>query len=247
MSVLEKITSYVNSYLHIAEIEDFPGAYNGLQLENNGGVKRILASVDAGLSVFKKAAAYGSGSLLVVHHGLFWNGVQPVTGVWREKLRLAQDADMALYAAHLPLDAHGVIGNNVILAKTLGLRGRKPFLDFGYEGTFSDSLDVLTQRVRRATERVPQVCAAGPNRPRRIGIVTGGAGDSVEKAARAGVDTFITGEGPQWSWVRAEELGINVIYAGHYATETFGVKALAAHLAAKFHLPWKFIPHVIPL
>ncbi len=247
MSVLEKITTYTNAYLRLAEVEDYPGAHNGLQIENSGGVKRVLAAVDAGLPVFKKAAALGSSSLLVVHHGLFWQGVQPVTGVWREKLRLAREADMALYAAHLPLDAHSVVGNNVLLAKALGLRGRKSFLGFGCVGTFSESLETLTRRIQRATERVPQVCAAGPSRPRCVGIITGGAGDMVEKAALAGVDTFVTGEGPQWSWVRAEEMGINVIYAGHYATETFGVKALAAHLAAKFHLPWKFIAHNIPL
>ena len=97
------------------------------------------------------------------------------------------------------------------------------------------------------TGREPLVCSAGPPRPRKVGIVTGGAGDMVDKAAAAGIDTFITGEGPQWSWVRAEELGLNVIYAGHYATETFGVKALAAHLAKKFGVPWKFIDHPVPL
>lgn len=247
MARLDKIIPYTNRFLRIAEIEDYPGAHNGLQVENSGRVTRILAAVDAGLPAIKKAAAFGSGSLLVAHHGLFWSGVQPVTGIWREKLRVMQDADMALYSSHLPLDAHETVGNNVLLARALGLRGLKPFLDFGRRGSFSGSLDVLIRRVGQATGRPPQVCAAGSSKPRQVGIVTGGAGDMVEKAAAAGVDTFITGEGPQWSWVRAEELGINVIYAGHYATETFGVKALAAHLAAKFRMPWKFVEHVVPL
>ena len=154
---------------------------------------------------------------------------------------------MALYSAHLPLDAHGVLGNNVLLAKAVGLRALKPFLGFGRCGMFAGSREALVRAVARATGRPPLVCAAGPAKPRRIGVVTGGGGDMVDKAAAAGVDTFITGEGPQWSWVRAEELGINVIYAGHYATETFGVKALAAHLAAKFRLPWKFVDHPVPL
>ena len=247
MAGLEKIAAYTDRFLRVADVEDYPGAHNGLQVENSGAVKRVVAAVDAGLPVIKKAAALGRGSLLMVHHGLFWSGVQPIVGIWREKLRVMQDADMALYSAHLPLDAHAVVGNNVLLAKAIGLRRPRPLLDFGRCGTFDGSLDALVRRVAKATGRDPQVCAAGPSRPRNVGVVTGGAGDMVDKAAAAGIDTFITGEGPQWSWVRAEELGLNVIYAGHYATETFGVKALAAHLAVKFRLPWKFIDHPVPL
>ncbi|MFM8658228.1 MAG: Nif3-like dinuclear metal center hexameric protein [Chthoniobacterales bacterium] len=247
MAKLSAIIADANRYLKVAEIEDYPGAHNGLQVENGGSVKRVLAAVDAGLPVIKKAAAAGSGSLLIVHHGLFWSGVQPVTGIFREKLELMRKADMALYSVHLPLDAHAVLGNNVLLAKALGLRGLKTFLGFGRAGTFNGTLKDLSRRVGKVTEREPQVCAAGPARPRKIGVITGGAGDMVEKAAAAGVDTFVTGEGPQWSWVRAEELGINVIYGGHYATETLGVQALAAHIAKRFRVPWKFIDHPVPL
>ncbi|MFM7374683.1 MAG: Nif3-like dinuclear metal center hexameric protein [Chthoniobacterales bacterium] len=247
MAKLSAIIAGANRYLKVAEIEDYPGAHNGLQVENSGSVKRILASVDAGLPVIKKAAVLGSGSLLVVHHGLFWSGVQTVTGIFREKLELMRKADMALYSVHLPLDTHAAVGNNVLLAKALGLLGLRPFLGFGRAGTFNGTLKDLSRRVGKVTEREPQVCAAGPARPRKIGVITGGAGDMVEKAAAAGVDTFVTGEGPQWSWVRAEELGINVIYGGHYATETLGVQALAAHIAKKFRVPWKFIDHPVPL
>lgn len=244
---LGTIVLHADRHLRVAEVGDYPGAHNGLQVENSGGVKRILAAVDAGLPTIEKAAASGSGSLLVVHHGLFWPGVQMITGIFREKLEIMRRADMALYSVHLPLDAHATLGNNVLLARACGLRGLRPFSDFGREGLFSGSLDSLVRRVTRATGRLPQVCAAGPAKPRRVGVITGGAGDMVDKAAAAGVDTFITGEGPQWSWVRAEELGINVLYAGHYATETFGVKALAGHLAKKFRVPWKFVEHVVPL
>jgi dinuclear metal center YbgI/SA1388 family protein len=247
MAKLEAIVAYTNRYLKVADVEDYPGAQNGLQVENSGNVKRVLAAVDAGLPVIRKAAAAGSGSLLVVHHGLFWSGVQRVTGVFREKLDIMRRADLALYAAHLPLDAHAVVGNNVLLAKALGLRGRKTFLGFGRAGVFSGSRTELVRRLMKTTGRVPEVCAAGPARPRQVGVITGGAGDMVEKAAAAGVDTLVTGEGPQWSWVRAEELGINVIYGGHYATETSGVQALAAHLAKKFRLTWKFVDHPVPL
>lgn len=247
MAKLAAIIADANRYLKVAEREDYAGAHNGLQVENGGNVKRILAAVDAGLPVIKKAAAAGPGSLLVVHHGLFWSGVQMVTGTFREKLELMRKADMALYSVHLPLDAHAAIGNNVLLAKALGLRGVKAFLVFGRAGNFTGSLKDLALRVRKVTGREPQVCAAGPSRPRKVGVITGGAGDMVEKVAAAGIDTFVTGEGPQWSWVRAEELGINVIYGGHYATETLGVQALAAHLAKKFRVPWKFIDHPVPL
>lgn len=247
MAKLEPLISHAGRYLKVAETEDYPGAHNGLQVENSGKVARVLAAVDAGLPVIKKAAAAGSGSLLVVHHGLFWSGVQPITGIFREKLEIMRKADMALYSVHLPLDAHGVVGNNVLLAKALGLRGLKSFLGFGHAGAFAGSRTELVRRLMKTTGRVPEVCAAGPARPRKVGVITGGGGDMVEKVAAAGVDTFVTGEGPQWSWVRAEELGINVIYGGHYATETLGVQALAAHLAKKFCVPWKFIDHPVPL
>lgn len=247
MPTLAPMIAHADRYLRVDEIEDYPGAHNGLQVENGGTVRRVLAAVDAGLPTIKKAAAYGAGSLLVVHHGLFWSGVQRVTGVFREKLEVMRAADMALYAVHLPLDAHATIGNNVLLAKALGLRGLKPFLGFGREGTFGGTSEALAGRLEKLTGRRPWVCAAGPKRPRRVGVITGGAGDMVDKAVAAGVDTFITGEGPQWSWVRAEELGVNVIYGGHYATETLGVQALAAHLGKKFRVPWKFVDHPVPL
>lgn len=247
MAKLEAVVSYAQRYLKVAEIEDSPGAHNGLQVENGGDVKRILASVDTGLPVIRKAAAAGSGSLLVVHHGLFWSGVQPITGIFREKLEILRAADLALYSVHLPLDAHAVVGNNALLAKALGLRRPEPMLGFARSGLFAGTRDELVRRLTKATGRVPAVCAAGPARPRRVGIVTGCGGDLVEKVAAAGMDTLVTGEGPQWSWVRAEELGINLIYGGHYATETFGVRALAAHLAGKFRVPWKFVDHPVPL
>ena len=112
---------------------------------------------------------------------------------------------------------------------------------------FDIAEDELVRRLSKTTGRVPEVCAAGPARPRKVAVITGGAGDMVEKVAAAGADTFITGEGPQSSWLSAEELGVNVIYGGHYATETLGVQALAAHLAKKFRVPWQFVDHPVPL
>ena len=247
MAKLRTIVAQADRILRPTEVDDYPGAHNGLQVENSGTVRRVLATVDSSLPVLRQAAAHGAGSLLVVHHGLFWSGVQMIAGIWREKLDLLREADMAVYSSHLPLDAHETLGNNILLAQAAGLRGLRPFLGFGRCGTFSGSRDALVKSVAAATGRPPTVCPAGPARPRRVGVVSGGAGDMVDKAAAAGVDTFITGEGPQWSWVRAEELGINVIYAGHYATETFGVKALAARLAKTSGIPWTFVDHPVPL
>jgi dinuclear metal center YbgI/SA1388 family protein len=208
----------------------------------------LLAAVDASLPVIWKAAEFPGPSLLIVHHGLFWKGAQMITGAAFEKLRIALDADLALYSAHLPLDVHPVLGNNACLAAALGFRKTTAFFDWkgmplGLRATVNLTRDALTARLAKAVGGPVHVCPGGPERIRQVGLITGGAGSEVSAIAATGVDTFITGEGPHWSYPAAEEAGINVLYGGHYATETFGVKALAAHLAAAFKLPWEFIDH----
>jgi putative NIF3 family GTP cyclohydrolase 1 type 2 len=164
------------------------------------------------------------------------------------KLRAAMAGNLAVYSAHLPLDIHPKVGNNMLLAKAIGLKSLNPFLPIkgqpaGVAGTWTLSREVLLQRLTAALGASVHVCAAGPARPRKVGIVTGGAGSEVARAAAEGIDTFITGEGPHWSYTLAEELGVNLFYGGHYATETFGVKALAAHLSKRFKVPWEFVDH----
>jgi dinuclear metal center YbgI/SA1388 family protein len=247
---LEALVSHLDRELRVAEIADYPPALNGLQVGGDGGapVRRVAAAVDASLPVIRDAARAGC-DLLLVHHGLFWSGLQPVTGAVYEKLRLCIQSGLAVYSAHLPLDAHPVIGNNALIAKALGLEVSGGFLEF--KGTPVGVLaeaelprDTLVERFREALDggRV-HVCPGGPAVTRRIGISSGGSGSEVAAAAKAGVDTFITGEGPHWSYTLAQELGINVLYGGHYATETFGVRALAASLAEQFGLEWSFIDH----
>jgi len=163
-------------------------------------------------------------------------------------LRVALTAEMAVYSVHLPLDVHPRFGNNVLLATALGLRGLAPFLAWkgihlGLAGTAEAPREEFAQRVAAAVGGPVHVCPGGPGVVRKVGVVTGGAGSEVEAAAAAGIDTFVTGEGPHWSYPLAEELGLNVIYAGHYATETFGVRALVAELAARFSLESGFIDH----
>jgi dinuclear metal center YbgI/SA1388 family protein len=199
------------------------------------------------LPVIEKAAAGGPG-LLIVHHGMFWHGAQPVTGAFYRKLKVAMDAGLAIYSSHLPLDFHQHLGNNALLAKALGLVNLVPFLEtkgraMGLKGDWRGSREELKARLEAAVGGSVHVCPAGPEAISRVGLVTGGAGSEVGKAALEKVDAFVTGEGPHWSYPLAEELGINLFYAGHYATETFGVKAVAEMLSAKYDVPWKFIDH----
>ena len=247
MHRLPSIVRHLDQHLRIREIDDWSAAWNGLQVENSGAVTKVGAAVDACEAVIGEAVERGI-DLLLVHHGLFWSGVQPLVGAMYRKMRTALAGNLAIYSAHLPLDVHPVLGNNALLAKALGLKRCAPFFvekgrPIGLRATVALPLADLVQRLEDAVDGLVHVCPGGPARVARVGIVTGGAGAEVAKAAAEGIDTFITGEGPHWSYTLAEELGVNVLYAGHYATETFGVKALAAHVAKKFRVPWEFIDH----
>jgi dinuclear metal center YbgI/SA1388 family protein len=245
MTPLADLVSFLDRELHIAETPDYPGALNGLQLANDGGVHRIIAAVDASLPVIEAAAAGGPG-LLIVHHGMFWQGPQPVTGPFYRKLKTAMDAGLAVYSAHLPLDIHPAWGNNILLANAIGLIDPQPFFEWkgihlGLRGTWQGTRAALAQTLEKSVGGRVHVCPGGPENLSSIGLITGGAGSEVAKAAAAGVDTFISGEGPHWSHPLALELGVNLLLAGHYATETSGVQALAAELNRVFGLPWTFI------
>jgi dinuclear metal center YbgI/SA1388 family protein len=218
-----------------------------LQVENRGAVTRLAAAVDASLATVKLAIASGA-DLLIVHHGLFWEPSHPWTGKKHEVMRLLVENDLAVYSSHLPLDAHPRLGNNARLCAALGLKNLKPFFvshgqTIGFRSQTRIPRAELAARLARATGANPILIPGGKAICRKIGVVTGGAGEELKLAAAEGVDTFITGEGPHWTYALAEELGLNVLYGGHYATETFGVKALAAHFARKFKLPWQFLDH----
>ncbi len=247
MATLSKIRAYLDQFLKIDAVTDWPNAMNGLQLENSGPVRKIGAAVDAAEFTIGEAARRKS-DLLLVHHGLYWGGLQPVTGATYRKMKVAIESGLAIYSAHLPLDVHPLVGNNILLCRALGLRKVEPFLFekgqyIGWKADAALSRAELVRRTEKAVGGPVKLCPGGPDRVARIGVVTGGAGGEVAQAAREGVDTFITGEGPHHSFILAEELGVNVLYAGHYATETFGVKALAERLARRFKVPWEFIDH----
>jgi dinuclear metal center YbgI/SA1388 family protein len=244
---LTAIVKHCDQLLRIRDIGDYDGAVNGLQAGNSGAVTRIAAAVDASLATVKLAIA-AKADLLVVHHGLFWSPSHPWTGKKYEMLRLLVDNNLAVYSSHLPLDAHPRLGNNAQLCAALGLKNLRPFFfthgqTIGFQSRTKISRAELAAKLVRATGDRPRIIPGGGEICRRIGVVTGGAGGDLKLAADEGVDTFITGEGPHWTYAAAEEWSINVFYGGHYATETFGVQALAAELSNKFKVPWFFLDH----
>ena len=244
---LSALVNYCDKLLDTANVEDYPGAVNGLQVENTGQVTKIAAAVDGSLATVTKAIE-AKADLLIVHHGLFWSPSHPWTGKRYELLQLLIENNLAVYSSHLPLDCHPKLGNNIQLLQALGLKNPQPFFFekkryLGFKSVANLKREELADKLGRAVGGKITSLACGPEVCRNIGIVTGGAGAELKLAAKEGVDTFITGEGPHWTFPMAEELGVNVFYAGHYATETFGVKALSAHLSKKFGVPWTFLHH----
>jgi dinuclear metal center YbgI/SA1388 family protein len=244
---LASLVSYLNDYLRLAEIGDEPSALNGLQVENSGEVHHVAVAVDACQATIDQAAERGA-DLMIVHHGLFWNGLRPMVGRDYRRFAALIRHNIALYSAHIPLDRHPEVGNNVALARLLGMEVRGWFGDYrgspiGTWGEVDLTRQALADRLGEVLGSAPRVLPGGPERVRRVGIITGAAGSMIRDAVEAGLDAFVTGEGKHSTFADAEELGVNVYYAGHYATETLGVKALAEHVAERFQLPWSFIDH----
>jgi dinuclear metal center YbgI/SA1388 family protein len=244
---LAELVRYLNDYLRVLEVPDYPEALNGLQVENAGEVTRIAAAVDLCEATVQLAAAQGA-DLLLVHHGLFWGGLKPLVGPRQRRVAALVRHNIAVYSAHLPLDRHAEVGNNAVLARALGVVVRGEFgkhegVPIGVWGELSTQRAALQQKIAAVLGAVPRLMPFGPAAVRLVGIITGAGGSMIADAAAAGLDTYITGEGPHHTFFDAEELGLNVFYAGHYATETVGVKALAAHASARFRIPWVFLDH----
>jgi dinuclear metal center YbgI/SA1388 family protein len=244
---LAALVSYLDRYLRTPAVPDAPHALNGLQVANGGTVRRVAAAVDVSATTVRMAAEQGA-DLLLVHHGLFWGGLVPLTDRLYHRVRGLIGHNIALYSAHLPLDLHPEVGNNVLLARALGVLVRGEFgeeygVRIGVWGEADLTRAALGDRLAALCGGAPRLMAFGPERVRRVGVVTGAGGSMIAQAAAAGLDTFITGEGAHHTFFDAEELGLNVFYAGHYTTETMGVKALAERLHAEFDLPWTFLDH----
>lgn len=248
---LESLVAWCDATLRTAEVPDYPGALNGLQLANDGVVSRIAAAVDGSQRAIDAAVEAGA-DLLLLHHGLFWGGAQRLTGAYGGRIRTLVTRGIAVYASHLPLDLHPDLGNNPRLALALGLApkggfGRFQSIQVGVHGEADLETAALAARFAAVVAphggRLHHTPIAPGRRTRRWGVITGSgaSSDSLREAAALGIDTLITGEGPHHTAVEAPELGIVVLYGGHYATETLGVAALAERLGTEFGLPWSFL------
>lgn len=242
---LTELTEYLDNYLRIREVPDAATALNGLQVENSGEVHRIAAAVDGSEASIREAVRRDC-DLLLVHHGLFWSGNVPLTGRRYRRMRLLLESDVAVYSAHLPLDVHPEVGNNAVLARELGVDvegtfGETDGLAIGVWGRLSLSREALTARLDDRLGGPVKLIPGGGERVERVGVITGAAGGMIGAAVALGLDAFITGEGSHHTYFDAMEAGINVYYGGHYATETWGVRALAGHLESRFELPWEWL------
>lgn len=243
---LKTVVRFLDETLKVA---DFSGdsSLNGLQVEGTKSVNKICLAVDACEKSISGAARCGA-DLLIVHHGLLWNEVKPVTGPTARRLGLLLERGISLYAAHLPLDCHPDIGNNARLA---GLLDIKECVRFGRYHGFMIGLcgyptrpitpHGLARKVKILLEGPVKIFPFGPPRIKRLGIVSGGGASLVQEAAEAGCDAFLTGEPAHSAYHKAREAGINLICAGHYATETLGVRALGGLLNRELGLPVKFL------
>jgi dinuclear metal center YbgI/SA1388 family protein len=244
---LPEVCEYLDDYLRLSEVPDFPGAVNGLQVEGPARVTKVGAAVDACEASIVAAARAGV-ELLLVHHGLLWGSPFPLTGARYRRFSTLVESGIAVYSAHLPLDVHPEVGNNPILARRLGLEGPRGFaehdgLAIGLHGRWEGGREALARRIEEILGHAPRVFPFGGERLERVGILTGSGGSTVAEAARLGLDAFVTGEATHASLFEAEESGMNLFLAGHYATETVGVRALAEHVADRFGLEWTFLDH----
>jgi dinuclear metal center YbgI/SA1388 family protein len=246
---LSEIVAYLDKVLETSATPDYPNSFNGLQLSNSGLITKVAAAVDFSARTVS-ATISEKANLLIVHHGMFWAGVQPITEKVYQRLHDLIDADVAVYSSHLPLDRHARFGNNVLLAKRLGLEASQPFANFkdiyiGVQGISELPTSTLVHRAKRFARAhggdVVVTDTSDANRVTRRWALCTGAGASAEtlnEAARDGVDTLIVGEGPHWTAVDAADRGITIIYLGHYASETLGVFALADEVSQRFQLEW---------
>lgn len=244
---LESLLQYIDKYMAVEGYPDDPRAVNGLQVEGRDEVHHVVAAVDASEASIQDAVGRGA-HLLIVHHGLFWGGTAPLTGRLLRRVKPLIEGRVALYSCHLPLDSHAEVGNAALLGRALGLSlegrfGRFDGVDVGWQGRLDQPVDA------RALSLLAEAAVGGPVRliegggPRieRVGVVTGAGAAAAEEASRLGLDALVTGECDHHHYFDAMELGVHLVLAGHYATETFGVKALAAHVAERFGLTWEFV------
>jgi dinuclear metal center YbgI/SA1388 family protein len=242
---LQQLASYLDEFLEINSVQD--RSLNGLQVEASQEVGMLAVAVDASIETFRQAADQGA-NLLIVHHGLFWGRERPLRGPLAQRIRALFEANLSLYAAHLPLDRHPLVGNNSVLGRLSGL---EPIDSWAAHrgvniGVICRPLSALSReelavRLERTLGGDVTMMAYGPEQVQRVGVLTGGGAPFIGEAHECGIDTYVTGERSHTWYHEPAEYGLNVIYAGHYATETVGVKALGKHLEERFGLAWAFV------
>lgn len=243
-----EVVQYLDRVLSVRDWEGKDKALNGLQVaRKNQDVSQIAFAVDASMLAFERAVAEKA-ELLVVHHGLFWGYPQGLTGAHYERVKFLMEHDLALYAAHLPLDAHAEVGNNAGMAQALALKDLVPFgsyrgVKIGFKGKLAAprSLESICEVLFHGRENALQILPFGKKLVQTVGIVSGGASQEVSDAIAEGLDLYITGDADHVVYHQALEAGINVIFGGHYATETWGVRLLAQKLKADIGLPTYFL------
>jgi len=250
MAPRDEIVKFLDDTLRTAAVKE--KACNGLQVQGVGEVRRVGLAVDACLEAYERAVAAGC-EMVVAHHGLLWGDAQPITGRLYEHVSFLVRHGLSLYGSHLPLDMHPELGNNAQLAKLMGLNEVAPFGEYhgeviGFSGTLPApaSTKELARRLGDALGCKPVVLEFGPEQVRRVAVVSGGAADMVEQAARAGLDAYVTGEPVHFAYQLSRELRTNVIYLGHYQSETLGVRALGRRLTERFGVENVFLNITAP-
>jgi dinuclear metal center YbgI/SA1388 family protein len=243
----DEILAYADELLEVERFPEYGPA--GAQVLGAEEVRKIVCGVSSSLELFRRAEEAGA-QLVLVHHGIFWRN-EPLVVDRRQRARLQAlfDADLTLAAYHIALDAHPEVGNNAQLAGRLGIEVDRRFEGIAVGGALREPLgiDELAARVERVVEREPLHLPGGPDRIERVAVATGASGHSLIAAARAGYDVLVTGEAEEPNAQMAQELGIHLIAAGHYATERLGVQALSARLAGEFDLEWEFVDLPVPV
>lgn len=251
MADAREIAGWLDALLRTTEIPDYPGALNGLQLDSRGAIRSLACAVDYSNTTVREAARMGA-NMLLVHHGMFWGGAQPLRGPAYERLATLISSDVAVYSSHLPLDLHPDIGNNILLAQQLGLEAQSGFARFkdievGVSGLANIATADLFAHATRLATKFGGAAVSTPferdRQTRRWGICSGAgaSNDTIGEALERGIDTMIVGEGPHHTAVAARDHGIVIIYAGHYATETLGIRALGDRVSAEFGVTSHFI------
>ncbi|MBT3192390.1 MAG: Nif3-like dinuclear metal center hexameric protein [Verrucomicrobia bacterium] len=251
MTTLKKIVTFLDEELQITKFKD--SSQNGLQVENSGKIRKICCGVDASMETFEAAQALGA-DLLICHHGLSWgDSLAHITDLNYQRIKFLIEHDMALYASHLPLDAHPRLGNNACIARKLGLRALKPFgnyngMEIGFEGRLPKpvSYSALKKRVSGVTGSDLQTMDFGKKRVQTVAVVSGGAAGEIAEAGQKGIDVYVSGEPGLVAYSLAQEYGVNAIFAGHYATEVFGVRAVGEVLQKRFSVTAEFVDLNVP-